>query len=97
MRKAGSVSADQWYACACIYALASGKTADKKGEYADQAMRMLRTAVQAGYKDAAHMAGDKDLDVLRERDDFKKLMQSLAKPKEKQAAEMPAKPPAKKP
>jgi hypothetical protein len=43
-------------------------------------MRMLRQAVQAGYRDAAHMAKDTDLDVLRERDDFKKLMESLTKP-----------------
>jgi eukaryotic-like serine/threonine-protein kinase len=74
-----------------IYAVANGKATDKKQEYADQAMRMLSFAVQAGYKNAAHMAKDKDLDVLRDRDDFKKLMQSLAKPKEKQPARVPAK------
>jgi len=52
---------------------------------------MLHRAVQAGYNNAAHMAKDKDLDVLRDRDDFKKLMQSLAKPKEKQPVGVPAK------
>jgi hypothetical protein len=60
--------------------VASDKSADKKQEYGDQAMRMLRFAEQSGYKNAAHIAKDKDLNVLRGRDDFKKLMQSLASP-----------------
>jgi hypothetical protein len=71
----------QWYDFACVYALASGKAADKKQEYADRAMQLLREAVKAGFNDAAHMAKDKDLDGLRPRDDFKKLLESLAKPK----------------
>jgi hypothetical protein len=33
--------------------------------------------VQAGYMDAAHMAKDSDLDSLRDREDFKKLMEAL--------------------
>jgi tetratricopeptide (TPR) repeat protein len=49
--------------------------------YADEAMKLLRDAVAKGYDDAAHMKQDKDLDALRERDDFKKLMTGLeAKP-----------------
>jgi tetratricopeptide (TPR) repeat protein len=83
LRKSTTMAAARWYSFACIYALASSKSADKKQEYADQAMRMLRHAVQVGYNDAAHIAKDKDLDVLRQRDDFKKLLESLAKPKEK--------------
>ena len=66
--------------------MAASKDANKKKEYADQAMRMLRRAMQSGYRDAAHIAKDKDLDVLRQRDDFKKLMQSLVQAKEKKAA-----------
>ena len=31
----------------------------------------------AGYKDAAHMKQDKDLDALRDREDFKKLLAGL--------------------
>ena len=58
---------------------------------ADRAMRWLHKAVQAGWKDAAHMKQDTDLDSLRERQDFKKLLESLPKPKE------PAPPPRKKP
>jgi eukaryotic-like serine/threonine-protein kinase len=69
----------QWYAFACIYAIASGKSAEKKSEHADQAMELLQRAVNAGYKDASHVARDQDLDPLRGRDDFKKLLAELAK------------------
>jgi serine/threonine protein kinase/tetratricopeptide (TPR) repeat protein len=45
--------------------------------YGDQAMAMLRDAVAKGYKDAAHMKKDTDLDPLRSREDFKKLVADL--------------------
>jgi len=44
---------------------------------ADRAMVLLEQAVAAGYKDAAHMRKDKDLDSVRNRDDFKKLIGEL--------------------
>ena len=37
---------------------------------------------RAGYKGAAHMATDPDIDPLRGREDFKKLMAELGKRKE---------------
>jgi hypothetical protein len=45
--------------------------------YADQAMTMLQTAVAKGYKDVALMKRDEDLDPLRDREDFKKLLKEL--------------------
>jgi tetratricopeptide (TPR) repeat protein len=69
---------DQLYNFACCYALASGKVADKKQEFADRAMQLLHQAVKAGYKDAALIAKDPDLDPLRGRDDFQKLLADLA-------------------
>jgi hypothetical protein len=77
LTKTGNWTANQWYAFACVYAVASGKSADKKQEYADRAMELLHNAVKAGYKDAAHLAKDKDLDVLHGRDDFKKLLAEM--------------------
>jgi tetratricopeptide (TPR) repeat protein len=68
---------DQWYNFACFYAVASGKATDKKQEYADRAMELLRKAVQAGWKNGAHMSRDSDLDPLREREDFKRLLADL--------------------
>ena len=40
-------------------------------------MDLLQKAVKAGYKDAAHMKKDPDLDPLRAREDFKKLLAEL--------------------
>ena len=80
-------NAVQWYDFACVYAVASGKIADKKKEYADRAMELLRKAVKAGFVNAAHMKKDTDLDPLREREDFKKLLEEL-----QSAAKTPMKP-----
>ena len=74
-----SWNAGQWYDFACVFAIASGKLADKKDEYAKRAVELLQRAVKAGYKDAAHMKKDTDLDPLRDRDDFKKLLAELEK------------------
>ena len=68
---------------ACLWAIASTKEAGKKQEYADRAMEMLHKAVQAGWKDVAPMAKDTDLDPLRERADFKQLLDSMPKPEPK--------------
>ena len=46
-------------------------------------MQFLHKAVQAGYKDTAHMKKDTDLDALRDREDFKKLLAELEKGAEK--------------
>ena len=39
-------NAGEWYNFACVYAVASGKIADKKQEYADRAMELLTLAVR---------------------------------------------------
>jgi serine/threonine protein kinase/tetratricopeptide (TPR) repeat protein len=54
---------------------AGAKQADAEAE---QAMAWLKQAVAAGYKDAAHMEKDGDLDALRDREDFQKLLAELA-------------------
>jgi tetratricopeptide (TPR) repeat protein len=79
------------YNCACIYSLASA-AAGKDGklstgeqsklgrQYADRAMELLRHATAKGYNQRAHlehMKTDTDLDPLRGRADFKKLMEDL--------------------
>jgi eukaryotic-like serine/threonine-protein kinase len=80
----------QLYNAACGYALcvgavAPGKpteqlSADEKAareRYAARAVAVLREAVAKGYKDVAHLKKDTDLDPLRGRDDFKKLLAEL--------------------
>jgi tetratricopeptide (TPR) repeat protein len=77
LAKISSWNAGQLYDFACIYAVASGKVAGKKQEYSARAMELLHKAVHAGFKDAAHIKQDSDLDALRDRDDFKKLLAGL--------------------
>jgi hypothetical protein len=45
--------------------------------YGDQAMVMLRVAVSKGWRAVGHMRRDTDLDPLRTRDDYKKLVADL--------------------
>ena len=54
-------------------------TAKIAKEEADKAMTWLTKAVAAGWKDAEHIKKDADLDSLREREDFKKLVADLEK------------------
>jgi hypothetical protein len=57
--------------------LPESKRQELARSYADEAMALLRQAVARGWKDAAHMQQDPDLNPLRNRDDFKKLIADL--------------------
>jgi tetratricopeptide (TPR) repeat protein len=76
-------SGGEWYDFARVYAVASTKIAGKKQEYADRAMELLQKAVKAGYKDAAHMKMDTDLNPLRGREDFQNLVAEVGAKAEK--------------
>ena len=45
--------------------------------YGDAAMKLLREAVSKGYKDVRLMKTDTDLNPLRQREDFQKLVAEL--------------------
>jgi serine/threonine protein kinase len=45
--------------------------------YTNAALKLLRDAVSKGYQDVAHIKKDTDLDPLRPRDDFQKLVAQL--------------------
>jgi len=77
LTKSSNWNAVQWYDFACVYAVASGKFAAKKKSLADRAMELLNRAVEAGYKDVAHIKKDPDFDSLRPREDLKKLVADL--------------------
>jgi tetratricopeptide (TPR) repeat protein len=88
MKERAGDKADQLYNAACAYALCAGAAkkpvADAGGpahpgsdKLPDEAMAVLKQAVTKGYKDVAHMKQDKDLDALRDRPDFKKLLAEL--------------------
>jgi tetratricopeptide (TPR) repeat protein len=91
LTSSSSWNANQWYDFACVYAVASSKIAGKKAEYSDRAMALLQQAVKAGWKEAAYMKKDPDMDPLREREDFKKLLAELEQnfPPPKEAAPPP--------
>jgi tetratricopeptide (TPR) repeat protein len=77
--------ADSLFNAACFRAvtaavqanISEADTAQLAKVEADKAMAWLTKAVAAGYKDAAHIRKDANLDFLRDREDFKKLLASL--------------------
>jgi hypothetical protein len=77
------------YSAACFRAVTAGLFKDRSGDAkaeADRAIAWLKQAVAAGFKDRTRMEKDSDLDVLRARDDFKALLDSLSKDKTEEAA-----------
>jgi hypothetical protein len=78
--KLNHTDANSLYSAACMRAVTAATAGAKQADAeADKAMAWLKQAVAAGWKDAAHMQKDHDLDALREREDFKKLLAELAK------------------
>jgi non-specific serine/threonine protein kinase/serine/threonine-protein kinase len=83
--KRNLTDAESLYNAACYQAVTASLQAKATDPHAaklakddgDKAMAWLQKAVAAGWKDAAHMKTDTDLDILRDRDDFKKLMAEL--------------------
>jgi tetratricopeptide (TPR) repeat protein len=69
--------------CRCVtLADKDAKLAETRREeltqsYADRAQVLLQQAVERGYKDAAHLKQDPDLEPLRAREDFRKLLADL--------------------
>jgi hypothetical protein len=79
-------TAGELYNAACFRAVAAAVQAEARGDEAarladadaEKAMDRLRRAVAAGWKDRAHMETNSDLDFLRGREDFRKLLAGLA-------------------
>jgi non-specific serine/threonine protein kinase/serine/threonine-protein kinase len=85
--KLGASDAESLYNAACFRAVtaatlraadASPAGAKPAEAEADRAMAGLERAVAAGYRNAANMAVDHDLDALRHRADFKALLARLS-------------------
>jgi hypothetical protein len=86
MKERASDKAEQLYDAACAYALCGGAAKQAKSpvagapgseNLAEEALALLKQAVAKGFKNAAHMKQDKDLDALRARVDFQKLLAKL--------------------
>jgi serine/threonine-protein kinase len=88
LARSESLPGEVLYQLACVYSLAAAgvqkddrepqpKRDQQAEQYAARAVELLRQAVDRGFKDVAHMKKDADLDPLRKRDAFKKLMAKL--------------------
>jgi hypothetical protein len=80
--KLNRADAESLYRAACMRAVTAAvlRTTDQAEAATaeeDRALAWLKQAVAAGYKDIARMAKDKDLDPLRNREAFKKLLAEL--------------------
>lgn len=87
LAKSDKLSNLELYNLACGYAHCTVGIKVEPGQaaiYRELAMESLQKAVKAGWKDAAHMKQDTDLDTLRDREDFKALLAELEKPAEKE-------------
>jgi hypothetical protein len=56
-----------------------GQRGELVRSYGEQALTALQQALANGYKDLAHLQKNKDLDPLRGREDFQKLLAELAR------------------
>ena len=73
------------YTSACLFAgctrlaatddrLSEGERKERSSAYGDRALAALRQAIDRGFKDVAQMTKDADLEPLRSRADFQKLL-----------------------
>ncbi len=59
---------DAWYNLACLYSLKKEK---------GNALKYLRKAIENGYNNLSHIRKDKDLDFLRNEEEFKKIISKI--------------------
>jgi serine/threonine protein kinase/tetratricopeptide (TPR) repeat protein len=80
LAKVAGATPEMLFDVACSYALsAAAARGDEKRveQYAARAVELLRQAVAKGFNKADYMKKDPDLDLLRTREDFKKLIAEL--------------------
>jgi hypothetical protein len=67
------------YDACCLFALCSAAAKDGalQARHADRAVLLLEQAIRHGYKDVAHLERDTDLTALRQRADFRRLLDGL--------------------
>lgn len=70
------------YNAACVYGRASelkGISSDERKQYADEAMRLLKQSVGAGFSDVPHLKNDPDLNCLHDHDEWQEAIASTDK------------------
>ncbi len=66
-----------WYDFACMFSKASENMPDRQQDLADRGMEMLKKAVQSGFQDVDFMKRDNTLDAIRDREEFKQIVDEL--------------------
>ncbi len=69
----------EWFDAACFFSIASQKSPDRKEEYAVRSLELLTRAVKGGFVDVEHLQRDSDLEPIRERAEFKQLIETIKK------------------
>jgi hypothetical protein len=82
LKELAASNSDLLYSVAGKYALCAGAAANADASEvakrsAEEAIALLKQAVAKGYKNAAKMKEEKDLDALRDREDFRRLVADL--------------------
>jgi serine/threonine protein kinase/Tfp pilus assembly protein PilF len=78
--ESSAATAEDLYNAACVYALSAQMIPDdapRADADARHAVQLLRQAAAKGFKDAAHVKTDSDLDSLRSRKDFQHFIEEL--------------------
>jgi serine/threonine protein kinase len=73
--------AKRWYEMGSVYSLASKLISDQEQKYSDRAMELLKEAATLEFSDVEKMSKDTNLDPVREREDFKQLLEKLKEKK----------------
>jgi hypothetical protein len=87
MKERASDKPDQLYAACRAFALCAAAASKQEANAplanrsAEEAMALLKQAVAKGFRSAPHMKEDNDLDALRGREDFRKLLAALERAK----------------
>ena len=78
-RKLWPDDANELYKRATEFSLCAAIAKDdaQKTSFALEAVDTLKKAIDAGWKDAKHLREDAELKSIRDRDDFKKLVESI--------------------
>jgi hypothetical protein len=64
-----------WFRFAKLYAIASENIPERKNEYGNRAIAMLKKAIDLGFDDFPRLNADPDLTPLNAHPDFPKLVE----------------------
>jgi tetratricopeptide (TPR) repeat protein/tRNA A-37 threonylcarbamoyl transferase component Bud32 len=79
LAKSPAAPADQLYTLACVHALAARADEANRDAHVESGVRLLRRAVDRGFRDVKQLKADEDLRPLRDHEGFRRLLLELGK------------------